>query len=127
MLKNAPEPWRGFPAPPATPTLDKMMSERRHLVSTEVEKLLAAVKGTRHAVRDRCLLLMMFRHGLRNANYHDVLPVDGVLIARSPVSVHCLVERADAGKPVVQGTGAAFSIAKRVGDALRRIVDERSF
>src|SRR5687767_2350567 len=65
MLRNAPEPWRGFPAPPATPTLDKMMSERRHLVSTEVDKLLAAVKDTRHAVRDRCLLLLMFRHGLR--------------------------------------------------------------
>jgi type 1 fimbriae regulatory protein FimB len=42
-----------------------MMSERRHLVSTEVEKLMAAVKDTRHAVRDRCLLLLMFRHGLR--------------------------------------------------------------
>jgi len=41
------------------------MSDRRHLVAAEVEKLLAAVKGTRHAVRDRCLLLLMFRHGLR--------------------------------------------------------------
>ena len=41
------------------------MSDRRHLVATEVEKLLAAVKGTRNAVRDRCLLLLMFRHGLR--------------------------------------------------------------
>jgi len=41
------------------------MNDRRHLVAAEVEKLLAAVKGTRHAVRDRCLLLLMFRHGLR--------------------------------------------------------------
>ena len=65
MLENAPEQRRGFAARSATQTLDKTMSDRRHLVSTEVEKLLAAVKGTHNAVRDRCLLLLMFRHGLR--------------------------------------------------------------
>jgi len=42
-----------------------MMSDRKHLVSAEVEKLLAATKGSRNAARDRCLLLLMFRHGLR--------------------------------------------------------------
>jgi type 1 fimbriae regulatory protein FimB len=41
------------------------MSDRTHLVSAEVDKLLAATKGTRHETRDRCLLLLMFRHGLR--------------------------------------------------------------
>jgi len=41
------------------------MSERKHLVSAEVEKLIAATKGSRNAARDRCLLLLMFRHGLR--------------------------------------------------------------
>ena len=41
------------------------MNERKHLVFAEVEKLIAAVKGSRNAARDRCLLLMMFRHGLR--------------------------------------------------------------
>ena len=41
------------------------MSDRKHLVSAEVEKLLAATKGSRNAARDRCLLLLMFRHGLR--------------------------------------------------------------
>ena len=41
------------------------MSDRKHLVSAEVEKLIAATKGTRHEARDRCLLLLMFRHGLR--------------------------------------------------------------
>lgn len=39
--------------------------ERRHLTGLEVEKLLAATKGARHEVRDRCLILLMFRHGLR--------------------------------------------------------------
>src|SRR6202521_1406081 len=46
-------------------TLDKTMSDRKHLVSAEVQKLLDATKGSRNAARDRCLLLLMFRHGLR--------------------------------------------------------------
>jgi len=41
------------------------MQDRKHLVSAEVEKLLAAVKGARHEARDKCLVLLMFRHGLR--------------------------------------------------------------
>ena len=41
------------------------MHDRKHLVSAEVEKLMAATKGSRNAARDRCLLLLMFRHGLR--------------------------------------------------------------
>jgi type 1 fimbriae regulatory protein FimB len=41
------------------------MSERKHLTAAEVEKLLTATKGTRNEARDRCLLLLMFRHGLR--------------------------------------------------------------
>lgn len=42
-----------------------MMTERKHLTGLEVEKLMAATKGSRHEARDRCLLLLMFRHGLR--------------------------------------------------------------
>jgi type 1 fimbriae regulatory protein FimB len=41
------------------------MSDRKHLVSTEVQKLLDTTQGSRNAARDRCLLLLMFRHGLR--------------------------------------------------------------
>ena len=41
------------------------MSDRKHVVSAEVDKLIAATRGSRHEVRDRCLLLLMFRHGLR--------------------------------------------------------------
>jgi type 1 fimbriae regulatory protein FimB len=48
-----------------TTTLDKTMSDRKHLVSAEVQKLMDAAKGSRNAARDRCLLLLMFRHGLR--------------------------------------------------------------
>lgn len=41
------------------------MNDRKHLVLTEVERLIAATKGSRTEARDRCLLLLMFRHGLR--------------------------------------------------------------
>ena len=41
------------------------MKERKHLTGMEVEKLLAATAGSRNAERDRCLVLLMFRHGLR--------------------------------------------------------------
>lgn len=41
------------------------MNERKHLTSREFDHLLAAVKGSRNEARDRCLLLLMFRHGLR--------------------------------------------------------------
>jgi type 1 fimbriae regulatory protein FimB len=46
-------------------TLDKRNDERKHLTRGEVEKLLAATTGARHETRDRCLILLMFRHGLR--------------------------------------------------------------
>jgi type 1 fimbriae regulatory protein FimB len=42
-----------------------MMRDRKHLVSAEVDKLLEAAKSSRNAARDRCFLLLMFRHGLR--------------------------------------------------------------
>ena len=40
-------------------------SERLHLTSREVEQLLQATKGNRNEAGDRCLLLLLFRHGLR--------------------------------------------------------------
>jgi type 1 fimbriae regulatory protein FimB len=40
-------------------------SERLHLTAREVERLLEAAKGARNEARDRCLLLLLFRHGLR--------------------------------------------------------------
>jgi len=40
-------------------------SDRKHLTGREVARLIEAVKGSRNEARDRCLLLLMFRHGLR--------------------------------------------------------------
>ena len=65
MLKNPPRAVARVAGFLNTQTLDKTMKDRKHLVSAEVEKLLEAAKGSRNAPRDRCLLLLMFRHGLR--------------------------------------------------------------
>ena len=40
-------------------------SDRKHLTGREVERLIEATKGSRNEVRDRCLMLLLFRHGLR--------------------------------------------------------------
>lgn len=42
-----------------------MTNGRKHLTPREVERLIEATKGSRFEARDRCLLLLMFRHGLR--------------------------------------------------------------
>ena len=42
-----------------------MNDDRNHLTRHEVEKLIAATQGARNEIRDRCLLLLIFRHGLR--------------------------------------------------------------
>jgi type 1 fimbriae regulatory protein FimB len=39
--------------------------DRQHLMPREVEHLIAATKGSRNEARDRCLLLLMFRYGVR--------------------------------------------------------------
>lgn len=46
-------------------TLDKTYSERKHLTDREVERLLEAIRGSRNDARDRCLILLIYRHGLR--------------------------------------------------------------
>jgi len=38
---------------------------RKHLTERELEKLIEATKSSRNAARDRCFLLLSFRHGLR--------------------------------------------------------------
>lgn len=42
-----------------------MEEERKYLTALEIDKLMAATKGNRNEARDRCFLLLMFRHGLR--------------------------------------------------------------
>jgi type 1 fimbriae regulatory protein FimB len=40
-------------------------TNRKHLTGREVEQLIRAIKGSRNEPRDCCLVLLMFRHGLR--------------------------------------------------------------
>ena len=40
-------------------------SDQKHLTGREVERLIEAARGSRNEARDRCLLLLMFWHGLR--------------------------------------------------------------
>ncbi len=40
------------------------MTDRKHLSGREFERLLEAIKGSRNETSDRCLVLLMFRHGL---------------------------------------------------------------
>jgi type 1 fimbriae regulatory protein FimB len=57
-----------MPAPrksPAGRNTGRGQAGRSHLTGLEVGKLIAATRGTRNEARDRCLLLLMFRHGLR--------------------------------------------------------------
>lgn len=42
-----------------------MNDDRKQLTRRETEKLIAATQGSRNPARDRCLLLLMFRHDLR--------------------------------------------------------------
>ncbi|WP_163096871.1 tyrosine-type recombinase/integrase (plasmid) [Acidithiobacillus ferrianus] len=57
-----------MPVAVATPKKRQRASEgeRKHLTLLEVDRLLAATKDNpRTGLRDRCLILLMFRHGLR--------------------------------------------------------------
>jgi len=68
------------------------MRERKHLVSAEVDKLIAATKGSRNETHDRCLLLLMFRHGLR------VSEACGLRLSQVDIEIRVLhVERLKAG------------------------------
>ena len=55
------------------------MSERQHLTRDEVDRMLSATRGQRHEKRDRCLLLLMYRHGLR-ASEACALPLSAISI-----------------------------------------------
>ena len=49
------------------------MNDRKHLSGREFERLLEAIRGWRNEVRDRCLILLMFRHGLRVSEAYSLV------------------------------------------------------
>lgn len=42
-----------------------MMDKRKYLTSDEIEKLMKATAKTRHPLRNKTIILMLYRHGLR--------------------------------------------------------------
>ena len=58
---------------------------REHLTETEIDKLLAALKGNRHGQRDWLIGLMIYRHGLRVSEACDLRWDDIDLAARTVV------------------------------------------
>ena len=51
-------------------TIDQ--KEKNFLTESEMKKFLEAARKTRHGVRDHCLMLMAFRHGLRVSELIDI-------------------------------------------------------
>jgi len=62
---------------------DRPARDRRHLTGSEVDKLLDATQGSCHAARDRCLVLLLFRHGLRISEACGLTLVDVNLADRT--------------------------------------------
>ena len=69
--------------------MDDGDSRRLHLTNREVERLIEAAKGSRNEARDRCLMLLLFRHGLRVSEGCQ-LKVDQVDIDSRVLHVHRL-------------------------------------
>jgi type 1 fimbriae regulatory protein FimB len=60
-----------------------MSAKRNHLTSAEVTHLVAATTGSRYEIRDRCLMLLMSRHGLRVSEAIRLTVADVDMQARS--------------------------------------------
>ena len=66
--ESAAAPTKVDPVAPVStrPRTKPWSSERKHLTALEIDRLLAATKDNeRTGLRDRCLILLMYRHGLR--------------------------------------------------------------
>ncbi len=55
-------------------TIDQ--NAKNFLTESEMKKFLEAARKNRHGVRDHCLMLMAFRHGLRVSELIDIRPKD---------------------------------------------------
>jgi site-specific recombinase XerD len=60
-----------------------MNTQRPHFTSGDIERLLIATRSSRHERRDRCLILLMFRHGLRVSEAVGLTIVDVDLASRA--------------------------------------------
>lgn len=84
---------RGYQARPANPNLkvrraaNRVYRSREYLTLEEVQQLIeAACQAGRYSVRDRTLLLLMFRHGLR-ASEAAMLRWDAVMLKERMITI----------------------------------------
>jgi integrase len=101
---------------------------REHLTETEIEKLVAALRGNRHGQRDALIRLMIYRHGLRVSEACDLRWDDIDLAARTIVirrlkgsrdSTHYLERDELAGLRRLPRSGAYVFVNER-GDPFKR-------
>jgi site-specific recombinase XerD len=87
-------------------------TDRLHLTAREVEKLIdAATESSRNRERDRCLVLLSFRHGYRVSEI-CALPLDHVDIESRVLHVKRLKIRAGMKLPA---TVKAFFVSETSG------------
>ena len=71
-----------------------------YLVTAEVGRLLAATKESRNAARDRCLLLLMFRHGFTGCRRRAALQLSQVDVDNRVVHVQRLKQGLSTTQPL---------------------------
>lgn len=82
---------------PTKPTNKESGRTREYLEKHEIEKLIAAVADNRHAQRDKLMITMMYRHGLRVSELID-LKWDAVNFPAARIHIN----RAKRGEPSKQ-------------------------
>jgi integrase len=99
-----------------TPTRrpNKDLRSREHLTQTEVERLMKAVGGNRHAHRDSTMILVAYRHGLRASELCD-LRWDQIDFAKATLHV----------RRVKSGTPSTHPLQGEEMRALRRLQREQ--
>jgi site-specific recombinase XerD len=93
---------------------NKALRTREHLTPAEVERLIAAAKGTREGHRDATMILLTFRHGLRAS---EVIDLQWDQISFEQATLHV--------RRVKNGTPATHPITGDELRALRRLLREQ--
>lgn len=75
------------------------MSKRKHLTESEIEAFLRAARQTRNGVRDYCMALMAYRHGLRVSELTDIR-LEQVDIANSQFQPERLKKGSNTVQPI---------------------------
>lgn len=75
------------------------MEQRKHLTESEIEIFLREARRTRHGVRDYCMMLMAYRHGLRVSELIDIR-LEQVDIENSRLQMRRLKQGTNTTQPI---------------------------